>query len=209
MKVAPHTEHLFNAECRKIARAALSPRSGEAGSSGAQCPSPVAAILPHSDRSPQLHHRTRHCGSMSTAWGNPSPRSVSALQQTLSASNGLHHTCRKRGILMHDCAPSSRSRIPNRLTIPAHRLISQIPPAPANPLPALVSSGRAGGIRTRDLLNPIQAHYQAVLRPVCFEARKLLPRFEKQRGFLDLRSLPYAMTRAISACTERRSLSAV
>ena len=26
---------------------------------------------------------------------------------------------------------------------------------------------RAGGIRTRDLLNPIQAHYQAVLRPVC------------------------------------------
>ena len=24
---------------------------------------------------------------------------------------------------------------------------------------------RAGGIRTRDLLNPIQAHYQAVLRP--------------------------------------------
>ena len=26
-------------------------------------------------------------------------------------------------------------------------------------------NGRAGGIRTRDLLNPIQAHYQAVLRP--------------------------------------------
>ena|GEM_PF-1849628 len=25
--------------------------------------------------------------------------------------------------------------------------------------------GRAGEIRTRDLLNPIQAHYQAVLRP--------------------------------------------
>jgi hypothetical protein len=25
---------------------------------------------------------------------------------------------------------------------------------------------RAGEIRTRDLLNPIQAHYQAVLRPV-------------------------------------------
>jgi hypothetical protein len=24
---------------------------------------------------------------------------------------------------------------------------------------------RAAGIRTRDLLNPIQAHYQAVLRP--------------------------------------------
>jgi hypothetical protein len=24
---------------------------------------------------------------------------------------------------------------------------------------------RAGGIRTHDLLNPIQAHYQAVLRP--------------------------------------------
>ena len=28
---------------------------------------------------------------------------------------------------------------------------------------------RAGGIRTHDLLNPIQAHYQAVLRPVVFE----------------------------------------
>ena len=27
---------------------------------------------------------------------------------------------------------------------------------------------RAGGIRTHDLLNPIQAHYQAVLRPDCF-----------------------------------------
>ena len=31
------------------------------------------------------------------------------------------------------------------------------------PLPA--KENRAGGIRTRDLLNPIQAHYQAVLRP--------------------------------------------
>ena len=28
-----------------------------------------------------------------------------------------------------------------------------------------VKHDRAGGIRTRDLLNPIQAHYQAVLRP--------------------------------------------
>jgi hypothetical protein len=28
---------------------------------------------------------------------------------------------------------------------------------------------RAGEIRTRDLLNPIQAHYQAVLRPEIFE----------------------------------------
>ncbi len=37
--------------------------------------------------------------------------------------------------------------------------------ATANPLPALVSSGRAGEIRTRDLLNPIQAFYQAELRP--------------------------------------------
>ena len=27
------------------------------------------------------------------------------------------------------------------------------------------SEDRAGGIRTHDLLNPIQAHYQAVLRP--------------------------------------------
>jgi hypothetical protein len=31
---------------------------------------------------------------------------------------------------------------------------------------------RAGGIRTRDLLNPIQAHYQAVLRP---EGRTIRP----------------------------------
>ena len=29
----------------------------------------------------------------------------------------------------------------------------------------LCLNGRAGGIRTHDLLNPIQAHYQAVLRP--------------------------------------------
>ena len=31
--------------------------------------------------------------------------------------------------------------------------------------------GRAGGIRTHDLLNPIQAHYQAVLRPDVEEAQ--------------------------------------
>src|SRR5205085_3115690 len=30
---------------------------------------------------------------------------------------------------------------------------------------SFILSSRAGGIRTRDLLNPIQAHYQAVLRP--------------------------------------------
>lgn len=30
--------------------------------------------------------------------------------------------------------------------------------------------GRNGGIRTRDLLVPNQAHYQAVLRPVRFQA---------------------------------------
>ena len=30
---------------------------------------------------------------------------------------------------------------------------------------ALLQKYRAAGIRTRDLLNPIQAHYQAVLRP--------------------------------------------
>ena len=29
-----------------------------------------------------------------------------------------------------------------------------------------ISRNRAGGIRTHDLLNPIQAHYQAVLQPV-------------------------------------------
>jgi hypothetical protein len=31
--------------------------------------------------------------------------------------------------------------------------------------PNIVQDIRAGGIRTHDLLNPIQAHYQAVLRP--------------------------------------------
>ena len=31
---------------------------------------------------------------------------------------------------------------------------------------SLPLQNRAGGIRTHDLLNPIQAHYQAVLRPV-------------------------------------------
>src|SRR6478735_2659009 len=31
---------------------------------------------------------------------------------------------------------------------------------------SFILSSRAAGIRTRDLLNPIQAHYQAVLRPV-------------------------------------------
>ena len=31
--------------------------------------------------------------------------------------------------------------------------------------PLSAKENRAGGIRTRDLLNPIQAHYQAVLRP--------------------------------------------
>ena len=36
---------------------------------------------------------------------------------------------------------------------------------PPNPLILLTSPNRAGGIRTHDLLNPIQAHYQAVLRP--------------------------------------------
>ena len=33
------------------------------------------------------------------------------------------------------------------------------------------SKTRAGGIRTHDLLNPIQAHYQAVLRPDVEEAQ--------------------------------------
>ncbi|MDB6156126.1 MAG: hypothetical protein JWL90_4579 [Chthoniobacteraceae bacterium] len=35
-----------------------------------------------------------------------------------------------------------------------------------NPFARSVINNRAGEIRTRDLLNPIQAHYQAVLRPV-------------------------------------------
>jgi hypothetical protein len=38
--------------------------------------------------------------------------------------------------------------------------------------PFAVSQYRAGGIRTHDLLNPIQAHYQAVLRPDLFQERQ-------------------------------------
>jgi hypothetical protein len=36
----------------------------------------------------------------------------------------------------------------------------------------LRTKNRAGGIRTHDLLNPIQAHYQAVLRPDLFQERQ-------------------------------------
>ena len=39
-------------------------------------------------------------------------------------------------------------------------------------------NGRAGGIRTHDLLNPIQAHYQAVLRPDLFLGMPKMPRSE-------------------------------
>ena len=41
--------------------------------------------------------------------------------------------------------------------------------------PAAFQGGRAGGIRTHDLLNPIQAHYQAVLRPDPVLRGKSLP----------------------------------
>jgi hypothetical protein len=44
---------------------------------------------------------------------------------------------------------------------------------------------RAGGIRTHDLLNPIQAHYQAVLRPDGKEA----PRCGAQDGFSSRKSI--------------------
>ena len=44
-------------------------------------------------------------------------------------------------------------------------------------------SGRAGGIRTRDLLNPIQAHYQAVLRPEIWR-RESNALSVKGKGFL-------------------------
>ena len=50
------------------------------------------------------------------------------------------------------------------------------------PLPA--KENRAGGIRTRDLLNPIQAHYQAVLRPEGRTIRRVvaLAKFFPMRG---------------------------
>jgi hypothetical protein len=41
---------------------------------------------------------------------------------------------------------------------------------------------RAGGIRTHDLLNPIQAHYQAVLRPDSKEAKDAAPGWLFQAG---------------------------
>ena len=43
-------------------------------------------------------------------------------------------------------------------------------------------SYRAGGIRTHDLLNPIQAHYQAVLRPDSKEAKDAAPGWLFQAG---------------------------
>jgi hypothetical protein len=43
-------------------------------------------------------------------------------------------------------------------------------------------NGRAGGIRTHDLLNPIQAHYQAVLRPDAKEAKDPAPKWLFQAG---------------------------
>ncbi len=53
----------------------------------------------------------------------------------------------------------------------------------ASPSTAIYSKNRAGEIRTRDLLNPIQAHYQAVLRPEILEGGKLTGCEEKGRGF--------------------------
>jgi alpha/beta hydrolase fold len=44
------------------------------------------------------------------------------------------------------------------------------------------NSGRAGGIRTHDLLNPIQAHYQAVLRPDAKESQDAAPKRRFQAG---------------------------
>jgi hypothetical protein len=46
----------------------------------------------------------------------------------------------------------------------------------------LPENGRAGGIRTHDLLNPIQAHYQAVLRPDAKEAQDAAPKWYFQAG---------------------------
>jgi hypothetical protein len=46
----------------------------------------------------------------------------------------------------------------------------------------ILGTGRAGGIRTHDLLNPIQAHYQAVLRPDAGEAQDAVPKWHFQAG---------------------------
>ena len=43
---------------------------------------------------------------------------------------------------------------------------------------------RAGGIRTHDLLNPIQAHYQAVLRPDVEEAQDATSVWHFQAGIM-------------------------
>src|ERR1700722_10752039 len=47
--------------------------------------------------------------------------------------------------------------------------------------------GRAGGIRTHDLLNPIQAHYQAVLRPDAKESQDAAPKRRFQAGKAPIR----------------------
>jgi hypothetical protein len=49
---------------------------------------------------------------------------------------------------------------------------------------ALTEKDRAGGIRTHDLLNPIQAHYQAVLRPDDKESQDAAPkrRFQARKA---------------------------
>ena len=46
---------------------------------------------------------------------------------------------------------------------------------------------RAGGIRTHDLLNPIQAHYQAVLRPVIWREYRS-PENQRKPALLEARA---------------------
>ena len=63
---------------------------------------------------------------------------------------------------------------------------------------------RAGGIRTHDLLNPIQAHYQAVLRPVAFGlstelielAKQLFEREAADRETVNARKIIYEISTA-------------
>ncbi len=79
-------------------------------------------------------------------------------------------------------------RISNELNSSTQILLGRL--TDFSELLAFTRSNRAGGIRTRDLLNPIQAHYQAVLRPdlsSLFTVRLLIA---KQVFALDLLVFP-------------------
>ena len=66
--------------------------------------------------------------------------------------------------LLHKNVEPKPVAIPSLIGKPSYHIIPLEPLRRERPLG--ISRNRAGGIRTHDLLNPIQAHYQAVLQPV-------------------------------------------